>query len=93
MVGRRAGRTPVWFWHSEVSNKRISWFFPSVKEANKFKDQKWWRYAQYKTIDEFIDANGNSEKEKEWWLAHRDNYIDWKLRSGMAIYDTENYKD
>lgn len=93
MVGRRAGQIPIWYWYSEVSNKRITWFFPSQKEALTYRDNKWWRFVKYPNLYDYLREEGDTDKNRKLWDIHRDNYRDWFLRKGMAKYDTKDYKN
>jgi len=92
VVGRRTGEVVLYFWWSEADNKRKTWFFPSRKEAQKYKDAKWWLFLKYPTLSAFQADRGDSPRQKRIWLSHRDNYLDWKLGTGIGKY-SRNFKE
>lgn len=72
-----------------MTGKRVSWLFPSVKEAECWKKQKYWKHLQYPDIEEYLEqvAPGRREQEKRNWHMHKDNYADLILKKGTAIYE------
>lgn len=86
-VGRTKGRMPVYFWWSEAFEKREGWYFPSRKAAYKWRDARYWKYAEHKVLDHFLATVPESMwyHEKKWWKSHRDHYNDLTLE--MAIIE------
>lgn len=92
MTGRRAGKVPAWYWKSDVSEKRITWVFPTEKAAIDYREQKWWKYAKFPLLENYLKDIPSSRKEIERraWITHRDNYRDWILKKGVLTYDTSD---
>lgn len=88
-MGRVVGKTACYFWHSKSKNKRISWVFPSRKEANKWRDNKYYKFSEFGTLEFFLETVERSRriKEREVWMRHREGFLDLELRVGKIVYD------
>ena len=93
-VGRTKYRVNVYFWWSESLEKRIGGFFPSRKAANKWKNQAYWRYAQYPVLEHFLETVPKTmwPREKVWWLRHKSYYLDLSLEMGAVTYRGERFE-
>lgn len=88
-MGRVVGRTACYFWHSKSKDKRMSWVFPSRKEAIKWRNNRFYKYASYGTLELFLSTVEASRriKEREVWMRHREGFLDLEMRVGKIIYD------
>lgn len=88
-MGRVAGRVALYFWMSKKTGMRVGWFFPSRKEADKWKNNKCFKYVESPTLEEHLDKHGVSRaiREEEVWLRHRDMFNDLIPKKAVAIYE------
>lgn len=93
-VGRTKWRCSVYFWYSESTERRVGFFFPSRKEANTWRNQAYWRYAEYPVLEHFLATRPKTmwEREKKIWQRHKDHYLDITLEVGAVTYVGAKFK-
>jgi hypothetical protein len=73
---------------SKKTGLRVGWFFPSRKEAEKWKNNKFFKYVESKSLEEHLDKHPLSRaiREEEVWTRHRDSFNDLIMKKGTAKY-------
>lgn len=88
-MGRVAGRITFYYWMSKKSGTRVGWLFPSRKEADKWRNAKYYKFKDYPTLEGFLSTVNPSRhiKETQLWNIHKEGWQDLILRKGVGIYD------
>lgn len=88
-MGRKAGEAACYYWWSKSKKKRIGWVFGSRKNAERWRNNTYYAYHEYKMLESFLNANLQSSREKyrQLWIRHRDGYLDLEMKKGRIIYD------
>lgn len=88
-MGRKAGQVALYYWMSKKTGMRVGWFFPSRKEANNWKNNKFFKYVESKTLEEHLDKHPLSRaiREEEVWLRHKAGFEDLIIKKARAIYE------
>lgn len=91
-MGRRLGRVSAYYWWSKSKNVRVGWIFPSRKAAEQWRDSKYYKFVDYGALEYFLETIPKSRqvKERELWIAHRDNWKDLEMRVGRVVYQNGN---
>lgn len=91
MTKRRKNRVVSYFWYCTSSLKRVSWFFPSVKAARKWKDSQTYKYNDTPVLELYLKGKVSGlgrQKEAAIWNTHREREQNWELRMAR-IYEEE----
>ena len=88
-MGRRRGSQPLYYWLSKKEGKRVGWFFPSRKAANKWRQSRFYKYVDSPTLDlHLMNISKTSHvKETILWNRHKDGFEDLVLRMAYVYYE------
>lgn len=88
-MGRKAGQIAFYYWMSKKTGARVGWLHPSRKAAVDWKNQKYWRYKEYPTLEAYLEVVEASRaiKEETLWLANKAGYDDLIIKKGVGIYE------
>lgn len=88
-MGRVAGRQAVYYWYSKSRQCRVGWIFPSKKEAQRWLENRYFRYAKYGSLEHYLATTLATSRTREVdnWKRHREGYLDVELRIGRFIYE------
>lgn len=86
-MGRVAGRLACYYWMSKRTGLRVGWFFPSKKEAVKWKNNKYYTFVESPTLEEHLDKHSLSRavREEEIWTRHKESFEDLVIRKGVIL--------
>ena len=98
---RKSIRTPVdstvfFAWHHKETGERLGWVFASRKAAGLWRNQTYWRYYKYKSIDDYFKTIGTEHRRRfatRYWLRDRDFHTNYELRTGYLKYKLDKTKD
>lgn len=73
MVGRVESnnsytRKPAWCWVRQKEDgtlTRVTWVFQTVDKAHRWRENKYWRYAKFKSIEDYLSTVADSRKVYE----------------------------
>lgn len=84
-MGRRKGEISCYYWLSKTSGEKVGWVFPSRKQAESWRNTRYYKYVEYSTLEEYLATVPASRKTKEHqvWLRHREGYMDLEMKMGV----------
>lgn len=70
-----------YYYYDARSDRRISWFFPSRKEARNWLEWRCKAYIENPILERYLADKPDSSRVRETmtWTAHRDRYRNYKL--------------
>lgn len=88
-MARRNDRISCYYWWDKEKEKRVSWFFPSRKAANKWRDDECRFYVDYGTPEEVIKAfhGRNPNNMARHWRSNKEKYHKLEMKRAVILYD------
>lgn len=88
-MGKIRNRVACYYWYCTKTERRVSWFFGSRKNAERWKKGETWRYQDFPLLEVYLRGHSGSRrtKETELWRIHRDKYNNWEMRMARVIVD------
>lgn len=77
-------RVSSWCWvrtREDGTQVRASWVFQTLDKANRWRNNKCWKYVEYGTVEDYLKTVVDSRKvvEAKRWVEHRDLYNSLEL--------------
>lgn len=81
-------RVAAWYWWSVSRQRRVCWPVGSVQKALRWRKNKYWKYAEFQSLEEFISTvpDNKREKERKEWIRHRDGFRDLELHRAYVLF-------
>lgn len=87
--GVAGSRTHIYYWYDTVAGRRLPKVFFSRKSAIEWRDYKYFRYARYATLEDYLDSLYTKRYKMETanWKRDRDMFFRLALYRGVVEWE------
>lgn len=81
-------RVAAWYWFSKSRQRRVNWVVGSVEQAIRWRKNKYWKYAEHQSLEEYLKDIPDSRKDVEHraWIKHKDSFLDLELHRAYVHF-------